>query len=233
MAILARISTLLAFALAAHAYTLCASPQLLASTTLDTGAGLSATYQKLCCYPPPPPAEPTTITTTETLSTTATITTTSVVAAPTPSGVCGEICNNQCSRPTTGPFNLPPTTDDCSQITDAIQIFEASTGPNFTVQPGGIETLTFGTCTYTFENLSEEPLSYCWSDFANVGSVSGEACFPPVMPLQSQATCTAVDRSWSLTYVPRAPARRAPSHSRARLPFSLLSITQRRSLTPT
>ncbi|KAA1471004.1 hypothetical protein DENSPDRAFT_880133 [Dentipellis sp. KUC8613] len=109
--------------------------------------------------------------------------------------VCGEVCTTTCSDL----GDLPPSTDDCQSIKNAIAIFAGSAPADFTVQPGHIEQLTFGTCRFFFENLTgDEALTYCWQDLANSGSAAASDCFPPVQPVQTLATCTSVDGTWAL-----------------------------------
>jgi hypothetical protein len=124
--------------------------------------------------------------------------------------VCGEICkyfskshfdqislkytvgNNICSNAAGG---LPPITDDCQQIKDAITIFQGNQGwalrlplddvssrfvktaPEFTVLPLHRETLSFNTCSFFFENDSPVvPYSYCWQDLVSLFLIMTKSC---------------------------------------------------------
>ncbi|OJT07301.1 hypothetical protein TRAPUB_1844 [Trametes pubescens] len=90
-------------------------------------------------------------------------------AAPVPTtDVCGVISgpgSNVCGDSGT----LPPVTEDCATIMDAITILNGSgigrTAPTFGVAPGHAQTLTFGTCRFFFENDSPLPMSNCWLSF--------------------------------------------------------------------
>jgi len=127
-----------------------------------------------------------------------TCTTSSATPTPTvidtPEDVCGEICNTSCG--TYG--SLPPISEDCDAIKDAIQVFEGSSAPTFVVQPLHIQELVFGTCRYFFYNQDTQPLEYCWKDLADSGSVSETTCFPPTQPINSLAECTSLDNKWIL-----------------------------------
>ncbi|KAF8515649.1 hypothetical protein JB92DRAFT_2913826 [Gautieria morchelliformis] len=109
--------------------------------------------------------------------------------------VCGEICSNSCN---TNAGNLPPIIDDCAQIKDAITIFAGQTSPTFTVAPYGLETLTFGTCSFFFQSNDSDYLEYCWSDLSTQASSAASACFPPVMPINSEGLCTPSDNTWEV-----------------------------------
>ncbi|TFY76355.1 hypothetical protein EWM64_g7656, partial [Hericium alpestre] len=97
--------------------------------------------------------------------------------------------------------DLPPTTQDCQTIIDAVEILEGKTAPTFTVASGHTETLEFGTCRFFYENLSAETLTYCWQDLVNSASAAGAVCFPPVQPVHTLATCTSLDGLFALGYV--------------------------------
>ncbi|KAM5530450.1 hypothetical protein V8D89_015890 [Ganoderma adspersum] len=115
------------------------------------------------------------------------------VPAPTPD-VCGELCQNVCAD--NGP--LPPTTEDCQTIVDAITILNGSTPSTFLVEANHAQTLTFGTCRFFFENLSLNSVEYCWLSFAQVASAAGSACFPPVQPVNSEGLCLSPDALWQV-----------------------------------
>jgi hypothetical protein len=59
---------------------------------------------------------------------------------------------------------LPPISDDCQTIENAVVILEGTMSPTFTVLPNHLKTLTFGTCSYFFENTGPAELEACWSD---------------------------------------------------------------------
>lgn len=84
-----------------------------------------------------------------------------------------------------------------------------------TVEPGHLDALTFGTCTYSFQNNSYDTLEYCWIDVVSFSqqvvvpcitsvlqsiqaSEAASACFPPVQPFYSHGFCSAFDYSWSV-----------------------------------
>ncbi|TFY61565.1 hypothetical protein EVG20_g7002 [Dentipellis fragilis] len=124
-----------------------------------------------------------------------TVTPAIVSGKPLDPDVCGGACTTTCGRL----GDLPPSTDDCQTIKNAIAIFAGSAPANFTVQPDHVEQLTFGTCRFFFENLTgDEVLTYCWQDLANSGSAAASDCFPPVQPVQTLATCTSLDGTWAL-----------------------------------
>ncbi|KAI0631602.1 hypothetical protein C8Q77DRAFT_1159369 [Trametes polyzona] len=106
--------------------------------------------------------------------------------------VCGEICKNVCGDS----GELPPTTDDCTTIVDAITILNGSVAPSFAVAPGHVQTLTFGTCRFFFENDSPAPQTNCWLSFVQTASAAASACLPPVQPVNSEGICIASDASW-------------------------------------
>ncbi|KAI0031084.1 hypothetical protein K488DRAFT_87144 [Vararia minispora EC-137] len=116
--------------------------------------------------------------------------------------VCGSICNTVCSN---AAGNLPPISDDCQMIKNAVQIFQNNNDATFTVAPAATEELVFGTCSFFFTNLSNSTQVACWQDLANSASVSGAACFPPTMPLHSEGDCRALDGTWVLGYAPLYP----------------------------
>ncbi|KAI0819694.1 hypothetical protein BC628DRAFT_1423527 [Trametes gibbosa] len=130
------------------------------------------------------------------LSSDAPLTPTTVApAAPTPTvNVCGEICRNTCGDS----GNLPPTTEDCATIMDAITILNGSVSPSFEVAPFHAQTLSFGTCRFFFENDSVFPTSQCWLSFGQTASAAASACLPPVQPVNSEGICVALDASWRI-----------------------------------
>jgi hypothetical protein len=65
---------------------------------------------------------------------------------------------------------LPPISQDCQTIANAIQIFQGTQNDTFTVAPNHLETLTFGTCSLFFENLSSGSMAYRFSSLVGIGS---------------------------------------------------------------
>ncbi|RPD58285.1 hypothetical protein L226DRAFT_614483 [Lentinus tigrinus ALCF2SS1-7] len=138
----------------------------------------------------------TTIIETETESATATITETVTAASPTSTAkdVCGEICTTVCGEL----GQLPPTTDDCQQLVNSITILNGQIAPEFTVESNHVQTITFGTCRFFFENVSPEPLTYCWLSLAQVASAAASACLPPTQPVMSEGLCLPSDGTWEV-----------------------------------
>ncbi|TBU28807.1 hypothetical protein BD309DRAFT_957398 [Dichomitus squalens] len=125
-----------------------------------------------------------------------TVTTTASAAAPTETGtnVCGAICTNVCNE-----FGqLPPTTDDCQALVNSITILNGQISPTFTVDPNHVQTITFGTCRFFFENLGPDPLTYCWLDFVQIASAAASQCLPPTQPVLSEGLCIARDSTWEV-----------------------------------
>ncbi|KAH9939703.1 uncharacterized protein BXZ73DRAFT_99338 [Epithele typhae] len=116
----------------------------------------------------------------------------SSLTARTTNDVCGVNCTNVCA--VVG--DLPPDQSDCSVIFDAITILNGSVAPEFSVDAGHMQTLSFGTCRIFFQNFSPQPLEYCWLSFGQVASAAGSACFPPVQPVNSEGLCIASDGTW-------------------------------------
>ncbi|KAI0349840.1 hypothetical protein OH77DRAFT_1525363 [Trametes cingulata] len=102
--------------------------------------------------------------------------------------VCSDVCGSS--------GDLPPTTDDCATIMDAITILNGSISPSFEVDSGHVQTLAFGTCRFFFENFSPFPMSNCWLSFGQIASAAASACLPPVQPVNSEGLCVAPDASW-------------------------------------
>ncbi|KAI8995198.1 hypothetical protein BD414DRAFT_513029 [Trametes punicea] len=114
-------------------------------------------------------------------------------AAPLPTvNVCGEICDNVCGDSGT----LPPVTEDCATIVDAITILNGSISPSFEVDSNHAQTLSFGTCRFFFQNFSPLPMSNCWLSFVQIASAAASACLPPVQPVNSEGLCIAGDATW-------------------------------------
>lgn len=70
------------------------------------------------------------------------------------------VCNNDAGV-------LPPISQDCQTIVDSILIFSASQSDIFNVTSNHMETLTFGTCSFFFENLGSTTLDYCFSSLVS------------------------------------------------------------------
>ncbi|KAI0031085.1 hypothetical protein K488DRAFT_87145 [Vararia minispora EC-137] len=113
---------------------------------------------------------------------------------PNAESVCGAPCVFNCFH---NVGDLPPTSQDCAVINNAVEIFSGKSSATFTVSPNHVQTLTFGTCAYFFQNLDSVPLTYCWSDLATNANASAATCFPPSSPPSSDATCgDAVAGQW-------------------------------------
>ena len=51
------------------------------------------------------------------------------------------------------------------------------TAPEFTVSPMHVQTLSFGTCQFSFQNLSpSEVMGYCWRSLVSVQLSSIHRC---------------------------------------------------------
>ncbi|KAF4588135.1 hypothetical protein EYR38_010100 [Pleurotus pulmonarius] len=87
-----------------------------------------------------------------------------------PVHVCGQSCTTSCSNVS---GILPPTSEDCETISQAIEIFKNQGPSSFVAQPQTMETLAFGTCSYMFVNFSNGPLEFCWED------MQGQLVFRP------------------------------------------------------
>ncbi|KAF8516637.1 hypothetical protein JB92DRAFT_2810146 [Gautieria morchelliformis] len=114
---------------------------------------------------------------------------------PAPMNVCGSICTNSCND---NAGDLPPTSQDCQTIANAIQIFQGTQNDTFTVAANHLETLTFGTCSLFFENLSSASIEYCFSSLSTEGIEAGDECFPPVQPFSSEGLCTGSKNLWAV-----------------------------------
>ncbi|CCL98455.1 uncharacterized protein FIBRA_00453 [Fibroporia radiculosa] len=104
-------------------------------------------------------------------------------------GLCTDTCNNLSG-------DLPPAADDCATIVDAITILNGSIAPTFVVDSQSIQQLSYGTCRYFFENLSDGPLEYCWLALGDMASAAGSACFPPTQPVYSEGICETSTGTW-------------------------------------
>ncbi|KAF8531082.1 hypothetical protein JB92DRAFT_243534 [Gautieria morchelliformis] len=109
--------------------------------------------------------------------------------------VCGSTCTTSCNSVT---GILPPISDDCQTIENAIVILQSTMSSTFLVQPNHLKTLTFGTCSYFFENIGPTELQSCWADLSSFGHAAGAACFPPVQPFFPEGLCTAYDGTWAV-----------------------------------
>ncbi|KAM5530448.1 hypothetical protein V8D89_015888 [Ganoderma adspersum] len=175
-------------------------------TSVSVSVSVSATTATATEVTTATATETTTATTTATdvttvvQSTTATdvvtVTTTASAAAPSSTGtnVCGELCTNICSEL----GQLPPTSDDCQQLVNAITILNGQIDPDFTVDSNHVQTITFGTCRFFFENISPAPLTYCWLSLAQVASAAASQCLPPNQPVLSEGLCIARDSTWEV-----------------------------------
>ncbi|KAI0739498.1 hypothetical protein C8Q80DRAFT_185413 [Daedaleopsis nitida] len=140
------------------------------------------------------------LTVVESATVTATVTATETAAAPTASppppvtDVCGESCTMVCGELGT----LPPTSEDCQQLVNSITVLNGSIPPEFTVEPNHVQTISFGTCRFFFENVSPEPLTFCWLSLAQTASAAGDACFPPNQPVLSEGLCIPASGLWEV-----------------------------------
>jgi len=107
--------------------------------------------------------------------------------------VSGHTCTNYCN---TLAGDLPPIAEDCQAIEDAISIFVNAGVSGFVVKPSHIMTLTFGTCKFFFRNMDCMDLEYTWNDLSAAASGAAAACFPPVMPINSEGLCRPRDGTW-------------------------------------
>ncbi|KAI0033923.1 hypothetical protein K488DRAFT_6398, partial [Vararia minispora EC-137] len=112
---------------------------------------------------------------------------------------CGAVCTVSCTNSAGG---LPPISEDCEQIVNAVTIYSGLISDDFVVSPFSLAQLTFGTCRYFFENLSSDNATYCWSSFASQASQAGTTCFPPNQPVRSEGDCTSTDGTFIVGYVP-------------------------------
>ncbi|KAJ8456897.1 hypothetical protein ONZ51_g11848 [Trametes cubensis] len=128
-------------------------------------------------------------------STTDTATVT-VTAAPTSTAVnvCNEICTTVCGQS----GRLPPDSDDCAALVNSITILNGQIPPTFDVEPNHVQTISFGTCRFFFENVGPETLEYCWLAFTQTASAAESACFPPVQPVMSEGLCIPSDALWEV-----------------------------------
>jgi len=111
-----------------------------------------------------------------------------------PTHVCGLDCTTSCNNDAGG---LPPISEDCDVLVDAINIFQGEGPSSNVVHAGRMDFLSFGTCMYWFANNSDEDLEYCWDDMAGLSPKAGGACFPPHQPFTSEGLCTSADGLWA------------------------------------
>ncbi|KAI0686884.1 hypothetical protein BC835DRAFT_430575 [Cytidiella melzeri] len=131
---------------------------------------------------------------TKTIASTSTSTSASASPTPTTVNVCDVACTNSCGSL----GDLPPISEDCQQIYDALNITSGSIAPTFDIPSNNIHQLTFGTCRVFFENFSNETVTFCWSALSQEAQGAGSACFPPVQPVNSAGYCTPSDGSWQV-----------------------------------
>lgn len=138
---------------------------------------------------------------------------------------------------------LPPISEDCQTLVNAVTILNGQIGtyqsacmplsssgsligkppvdPDFTVESNHVQTISFGTCRFFFENVSPQPLTYCWlslvrlhirlpllmlSRYADLGVISqaqvasaaAAQCLPPNQPVLSEGLCIARDSTWEV-----------------------------------
>ncbi|KAI8995199.1 hypothetical protein BD414DRAFT_513030 [Trametes punicea] len=129
---------------------------------------------------------------------TATITVTDTVSAPSPSSTATNVCNVICTNVCGESGQLPPVSEDCQTLVDSITILNGSVPPTFEVDPDHVQTISFGTCRFFFENVGSVPLEYCWLSLAQTASAAASACLPPVQPVMSEGLCIPSDASWEV-----------------------------------
>ncbi|KAI0363701.1 hypothetical protein BV20DRAFT_93067 [Pilatotrama ljubarskyi] len=134
----------------------------------------------------------------ESFTDTATVTVTETVSAASPSSTFTNVCNEICTTVCGDSGRLPPDSEDCATLVDSITILNGQIPPTFDVEPNHVQTITFGTCRFFFENVGPIPLEYCWLSLAQVASASGNACFPPVQPVMSEGLCIPSDALWEV-----------------------------------
>ncbi|KAI0653131.1 hypothetical protein C8Q70DRAFT_652536 [Cubamyces menziesii] len=161
----------------------CAGAQAVQTSAIDIGSGKTVELTTFSCDHPAVHANddpsPTSV----------------APSAPLPTNnVCGELCSNVCGDS----GNLPPVTEDCETIVNAITILNGSISPSFEVDPDHVQTLSFGTCRFFFENFSPFPMSNCWLSFVQIASAAADACLPPVQPVNSEGLCVASDATWRI-----------------------------------
>ncbi|RDX44669.1 hypothetical protein OH76DRAFT_1359250, partial [Lentinus brumalis] len=93
---------------------------------------------------------------------------------------------------------LPPVTEDCQQLVNAITILNGQIPPEFTVDANHVQTISFGTCRFFFENVGPQPLTYCWLSLAQTASAAASACLPPSQPVLSEGLCISSDETWEV-----------------------------------
>ncbi|KAI9058890.1 hypothetical protein FKP32DRAFT_1606375 [Trametes sanguinea] len=132
----------------------------------------------------------------ESATDTATVTVTQTASSPTSTAtnVCNEICTTVCGES----GQLPPVTEDCATLVDSITILNGQIPPTFEVEPDHVQTITFGTCRFFFENVGPVPLEYCWLSLVQTASASASACLPPTQPVMSEGLCIPSDALWEV-----------------------------------
>ncbi|OBZ76671.1 hypothetical protein A0H81_03247 [Grifola frondosa] len=110
-----------------------------------------------------------------------------------PTDVCNEFCTISCG--VNG--DLPPTTDDCAVIVDAITVLNGAISPTFIVESNHEQQLVYGTCAFFFLNYTPDTLEYCWLSLSEIASEVASACLPPTQPVHSLGYCAPSDGAWS------------------------------------
>ncbi|KAI0328936.1 hypothetical protein GY45DRAFT_1346840 [Cubamyces sp. BRFM 1775] len=136
-------------------------------------------------------------------STTDTATVT-VTAAPTSTAVnySSSRASLGCERPLIALMSgrLPPDTDDCAALVNSVTILNGQIPPTFDVEPNHVQTISFGTCRFFFENVGPETLEYCWLALTQTASAAASACFPPEQPVMSEGLCIPSDALWEVGF---------------------------------
>ncbi|RPD72913.1 hypothetical protein L226DRAFT_141221 [Lentinus tigrinus ALCF2SS1-7] len=128
---------------------------------------------------------------------TATVTAT-VTAAPSPTPTAEDVCDGICTTVCAEMGSLPPVSDDCQQLSNAITILNGQIPPEFTVDSKHVQTISFETCRFFFENVGPLPLTYCWVSLVQTASAAASACLPPTQPVLSEGLCIAGDGTWEV-----------------------------------
>ncbi|KAI0739489.1 hypothetical protein C8Q80DRAFT_1063722, partial [Daedaleopsis nitida] len=109
--------------------------------------------------------------------------------APVPD-VCGETCDTRCDDR----GEPVPLDGDCQGLVDAIHVLEEHITPTFVVEAHHVQTISYKSCRFFFENLGDEPVSYCWGSLAESASTAASECLGD----NSEGYCTSSDGLWEV-----------------------------------